>query len=98
MTPLDLHPRERRFLERSADLDVTRRRIRTVLISATAFAILFVAAGLLTRSWVLLSVVGVLYALITTWERVTYGGATLVYKRLVQKLKARAEELGDRDA
>jgi hypothetical protein len=96
MTPLDLDARERRFLERSADLEATRRRVRTVLISGTTFAILLVAAGLLTRSWILLLVVSVLYVLITTWERVTYGGATLVYKKLVQKLRARIEEFEGR--
>lgn len=97
MKLVDLSPTERRFLDRSADLDVTRRRIRTVLIAASTFAILLVAAGFLTRSWVLLLVVSVLYVIITTWERVTYAGATLVYKRLAQKLKARIEELGERD-
>jgi Co/Zn/Cd efflux system component len=96
MKRVDLSPTERRFLERSADLDVTRRRIRTVLSLATAFAVLLVAAGLLTRSWALLLAVAVLYVIITTWERVTYAGATLVYKRLVQKLKARVEELEER--
>lgn len=68
-----------------------------MLILATSFAVLLVAAGLLTRSWVLLLVVSVVYVILTTWERVTYAGATLVYKRLAQKLKARVEELEGRD-
>jgi hypothetical protein len=81
---------ERTLLERSSDLDLTRRRVRNVVISGLLLAAALVVTAPLIASWEFLLFFAVAYILVTTWERIGYARTILAYKGLVQKLAARA--------
>lgn len=49
--------------------------------------------GWLQQSWQAILVLSILYIAITIGEKVAYANAVLVYKSLIQKLKARIEDL-----
>lgn len=93
--PLGLTKDEEEILRRSADDEITRRRIRQVLFAGSLFAVLLVIAGLVARSWPMLLAVALLYVAITVWEKVAYGRAVLLYKSVIGKLQERVEELED---
>lgn len=94
--PLGLTSEEADVLRRSADSEVTRRRIRQVVLFASLFGALLLVVGLLLRSWPLLLSVSLLYVGITALEKVAYGRAVLQYKSLVRKLVRGVEELEER--
>ena len=83
---LDLSAQEKLFLERSRDLNTTRRRIRWVVAAALFHAVALVLVALLSRSWFLLLVLSLCYIALTLAEKVAYGRAVLVYKALIRKL------------
>ncbi len=88
----DLDPAERLLLERSADLALTRRRLRVVVISGALLVVALIVTAPLLASWPFLLFFAVAYVAVTTWERVGYARAILVYKGLIQKLARRLEE------
>lgn len=90
---LGLTGEEADVLRRCADSEVSRRRIRQVILLALLFGALLLVVGLLLRSWPFLLAVGLLYVGITAFEKVAYGRAVLLYKSLVRKLVKRVEEL-----
>lgn len=90
---LDLTDTERFLVERSADLAVTRRRVRLVIISAAMLIAALIVAAPLTQSWQLLLFFAVAYIAMTAWERLGYARTIVGYKGLIQKLAARIEEL-----
>ncbi len=94
---LDLNDAEREILQRSKDAAITRRRIRQVIFFASLYAALLVVAGWILKSWVMLLVVSLLYVLITTFEKVAYGRAVLLYKSVIRKLSSRVDELEKED-
>jgi hypothetical protein len=93
---LGLTGEEADVLRRSADSEVTRRRIRQVVLFASLFAVVLLVVGVLVRSWSMLLAVSLLYVGITALEKVAYGRAVLLYKSLVRKLANRVEELEER--
>ncbi len=90
---LDLTDTERFLVERSADLAVTRRRVRLVIISAAMLIAALIVAAPLTQSWQLLLFFAVAYIAMTAWERLGYARTIVGYKGLIQKLATRIEEL-----
>lgn len=80
---------EQHVVDRAADLATTRRRIRLSLLSAALMAAAVVAAGWASKSWQFLVVVFVIYIAATSWERIRYGRAVLLYKTVVRKLHQR---------
>jgi len=92
-TPLDLNPIERLLLERSEDLNLTRRRLRLVVISGLLLAAALIVLSPLVGSWELLLFFAVAYVLVTTWERVGYARTIIAYKRLIRKLADRIQTL-----
>lgn len=92
----DLSPAERLLLERSADLALTRRRLRLVVVSGGLLIVTLIVAAPLLASWELLLFFAVAYVLVTTWERIGYGRTILVYKGLIQKLVGRLEAVEPR--
>lgn len=90
---LELNAIDKLLLERSSDTDLTRRRLRAVIVSAILLIAALVVAALLTRSWELLLFFAVAYVATTAWERVAYARTILAYKGLIQKLAARVDEL-----
>jgi hypothetical protein len=94
--PLGLTGEEADVLRRCADSEVTRRRIRQVILFASLFGALLLVVALLLRSWPFLLAVGLLYVGITALEKVAYGRAVLLYKSLARKLVRRVEELEER--
>jgi hypothetical protein len=92
-TSSSLNVAEKMLLERCSDLELTRRRVRLVVISGLLLAAALVVTAPLMGSWEVLLFFAVAYILVTTWERVGYARAILAYKRLVLKLAARAEAL-----
>ena len=90
---LDLTDTERFLVERSADLAITRRRVRLVIISAALLIGAIIVAAPLTQSWQLLLFFAVAYIAMTAWERLGYARTIVAYKGLIQKLAARIEEL-----
>ena len=93
---LGLTDEEADVLRRCADSEITRRRIRQVVVFASLFFVLLLVVGVLLRSWPLLLTVSLLYVGISALEKVAYGRAVLLYKSLVRKLVKRVEELEER--
>ena len=94
---LDLTDTERFLLQRSADLAITRRRARLVIVSAALLIAALIVAAPLTQSWQLLLFFAAAYIAMTAWERLGYARTILAYKGLVQKLAARIDQL-DRES
>ncbi len=90
---LDLTNTEWFLVERSADLAITRRRVRLVIISAALLIGVIIVAAPLTQSWQLLLFFAVAYIAMTAWERLGYARTIVAYKGLIQKLAARIEQL-----
>lgn len=88
-----LTPTERALLERSSDLQITRRRVRLVVISGLLLAAALIVSAPLLGSREFLLFFAVAYILVTTWERVGYARTIIAYKSLVLKLAARAADL-----
>ncbi len=84
---------ERMLLERCSDLEITRRRVRLVVISGLLLAAALVVTAPIIGSWEFLLFFAVAYVLVTTWERVGYARTIMAYKGLVLKLAARADAL-----
>ena len=84
---------ERRILGQTADVAVTRRRIRLVIVMAAFFAVMLTIMFLRGHSPGMVFGVAIGYILITTLEKVGYGFAVLGYKSLIRKLAARVEAL-----
>ena len=93
---LGLTETESRILKRSSDAELTRRRMRQVLLAATAFAALLVVMAWFTRSLPLVLGVALVYVVLTTWEKLAYGRAVLSYKSIIQKLVRRLSDLDGR--
>jgi hypothetical protein len=91
--PLSLSAGERYVLERSFDVQLTRRRLRLVVVSALVLIVALVVLSPILRSWQFLLFFSVAYVAVTAWERVGYARAILTYKGLIQKLVGRVEEL-----
>lgn len=89
----DLTPMERVILDHSRDLAVTRRRRTTVVVTGLTTAMLLAFAAYVTQSWMFALGVSLVYITVTIAEKVAYANAVLSYKRLIQKLNARVEEL-----
>ena len=88
----DLTEVERLILERSADSEVTRRRLRTSLLTALLLAILLIVVTLyLDWPWPLVAAF-LAYIALTTYERWAYGRMVMLYKGLVRKLAAGSRE------
>lgn len=90
---LDLTDSERFLIQRSADLEISRRRVRMVIISAALLIVALIIAAPLTGSWRALLFFAVAYIAITAWERLAYARTIIVYKGLIQKLARRVAEL-----
>ena len=90
---LGLTETESRILKRCSDAELTRRRMRQVLLAATVFAALLVVMAWYTRSLPLVLGVALVYIAITTWEKLAYGRGVLAYKSLIQKLVRRLRDL-----
>lgn len=93
MTPLELDATDEQLLEHSRDLGTTQTRIISVIIAPLVLIgmIIYVMQSDVPAHW--LGWVFVAYVVMTAWEKVTYGRAVLGYKRLIQKLVDRIEEL-----
>ena len=94
ISKLGLTETESRILKRCADADVTRRRMRQVLVVAILFAALLIAMARYSRSLPMVLAVALLYIAVTTWEKLAYGRGVLSYKAIIGKLVRR---LGDLD-
>ena len=91
---LGLTDTESIILKRCSNAEVTRRRMRQVLVSAAVFAALLVAVAWYSRSLPMVLGVALLYIILTTWEKLAYGRGVLSYKAIISKLVRR---LGDLD-
>ena len=93
ISKLGLTETESRILKGCGDSDLTRRRMRQVLVAAALFAVLLIAAGWFARSLPAVAAVALLYIGITTWEKLAYGRGVLAYKSIITKLVRRLGEL-----
>lgn len=93
MPPLELDATDEQLLQRSTDLGATRTRLISVIVAPLVLIgmILYVVYSGVPLHW--LGWLFVAYVAITAWEKVTYALAILHYKRLIQKLVRRVEEL-----
>ena len=98
MKKLNLSLLEQKILERSNNLDVTRRRRTTVIITGIGVACIMAWAGLIKEAWHVVLLASLLYIAFTVLEKVLYANVVLVYKGLIQKLRHRIEELEPRDS
>lgn len=90
---LGLTETESRILKRCSDAELTRRRMRQVLVAAALFAGLMIAMAWVTRSLPLVLGVALVYIAVTTWEKLAYGRGVLSYKAIITKLVRRLGEL-----
>ena len=90
---LGLTENESRILKRCSDVELTRRRMRQVLLAATIFAALLVALAWYSRSLSVVLGIALLYIVLTTWEKLAYGRGVLSYKAIIGKLVRRLNEL-----
>jgi hypothetical protein len=90
---IGLTPIEAKILKRSSDLAVTRRRRTTCVLSGIVTAVVCAGVAWKTQSWQLVLILTLIYMAGVGVERFAYAAAVLAYKSLVQKLKARIEEL-----
>ena len=84
---------ERIVLQQCSDTAATHRRIRSVIVMATLFALTLTLMSLLVESPIPVLCVAVIYISITTFEKVSYGHAVLLYKSVISKLVKRVAEL-----
>jgi hypothetical protein len=77
----------------SGSFEVTLRRRKMVLVSGTLFALVLLIGTLVVRRWEVPLCVGLFYIAMTVFEKIAYANAVLGYKRVVQKLRRRIEEL-----
>jgi lysylphosphatidylglycerol synthetase-like protein (DUF2156 family) len=68
-----------------------------VVAWSTFFAASLVLFGFLSRSWLTLLVISLVYVVLTLAEKIAYGRAVLAYKMLIQKLRRRLAELEQSD-
>jgi membrane-associated PAP2 superfamily phosphatase len=85
---LDLTDEEHDLLTRCYDDTITHRRIRSVIVAASIFAVLLAGIGFFTDMQVAVTVIALIYVMVTTLEKVAFGRAVLLYKSLVRKLAA----------
>ena len=90
---LGLTETESRILKRCSDAELTRRRMRQVLLAAGVFAVLLLAMAWYTRSLPLVLGIALVYIVVTTWEKLGYGRGVLAYKSIISKLVRRLGEL-----
>ena len=93
ISKLGLTETESRILKRCSDTEVTRRRMRQVLIAAAFFAGLLMVLAWYSRSLPLVMAVALLYIVVTTLEKLAYGRGVLSYKAIVSKLVRRLKDL-----
>jgi hypothetical protein len=90
---LQLNDAERYLLQRSSDIDISRRRLRVVIASGFFLVAALIVVAPLVQSWQFLLFFAVAYIAMTVWERVGYARTIVAYKGLVQKLSGRINEL-----
>lgn len=93
ISKLRLTETESRILKRCSDTELTRRRMRQVLLAASVFAVLLLVLAWYSRSLPLVLGVALLYIAVTTWEKLAYGRGVLSYKAIISKLVRRLNEL-----
>jgi hypothetical protein len=90
MTDLELTPLEQHILDASSKPEITQRRKRIVILSASTLLTAIIGAALLPVSRTFFVAAFAAYVLITLAEKVAYANAVLGYKSLIQKLLARS--------
>ena len=83
---------DRMLIQKSQDLHVTRKRTLIVLLFGVLVVALLVAARLLGMTE-LIFWASLVYVVITTLDKASYGFAVRLYKQLITKLHARVLEL-----
>jgi hypothetical protein len=90
---LQLSETELFLVQRSSDLDISRRRLRVVIISGVLLIAALIVVAPLVQSWQFLLFFAVAYIAMSVWERVGYARTILAYKGLIQKLSKRIDDL-----
>lgn len=93
MNNIDLSDIEQVFIDKSANLEVTRGRRLMSLALPTVIILVVVLVPKINQSPKLLLSLFIAYVLIATLERMAYANAVLVYKGLIQKLSKHIEVL-----
>ncbi len=65
-------PLEERIMVRCGDLSLTARMKRATAAVTLLFLVLFIAAGILSRSYIVVTVLGSVYVLLTLFEKLGY--------------------------
>jgi hypothetical protein len=93
MNNIDLTDIERAFLDKSANLEVTRsRRLVSILLPLALILVVVLVPPIKHSPQLLLSLL-IAYLVVAALERLAYANAVLVYKSLIQKLSKRIESL-----
>ena len=93
MNNIDLSDIEQVFIDKSANLEVTRGRRLMSLALPSVIILVVVLVPKINQSPKLLLSLFIAYVLIATLERMAYANAVLVYKGLIQKLSKHIEVL-----
>ena len=84
---------EKRIMDNSHDIAKTKRRIKTVIIAGLMSLALTCYVAFVLKSSGILALMLIVYLIVTMIEKVGYGNAVIIYKGLIQKLRARIDEL-----
>jgi hypothetical protein len=98
MDGLDLTPLETKVFNAAADPDITKRRIRSVVIFGLIAVGCVLALAARAESVWLVVTVSLVYMLITICEKIAFGMGVLVYKSVIRKLAGRIAELENQNA
>ena len=82
----ELTPDERLLVESSRDTAAPQRRLRALVLSGAALALVLIVTSPLVQSWEFLLFFAVAYIALSTWERVRCARSIVAYRRLVRKL------------
>lgn len=93
MNNIDLTDIEQAFLDKSANLEVTRSRRRMSIVLPLVLILVVVFVPTIKQSPQLLLSLFITYVVIAALERMAYANAVLVYKSLIQKLSKHIEAL-----
>jgi len=93
MEDLNLSDFEKEVLRRSENLEVTRRRRGWAIILGSILPASFIWGALLRLPWWVFFLAGLIHAVGVVYERVAVANGFLGYKSVIQKLRARVEEL-----
>ena len=95
MEEIAFTPQEERALRRSGDLGLTSRMKQSAVVVSVLFLVLFILAATVVKNYIAVTVLAVIYVILTLMEKLAFIRMIAVYRGLAVKLgKALNGKLG----